>query len=184
MTLFINCCPRKESRTKSLALALLNKLGEYEELKLYEEDIKPLDEERLKYRTQLAQKGDFDDPIFDYAKQFAQADKIVIAAPFWDLSFPSLLKIYFENIYVTGLVTRFGENGRPVGMCKASKLYYVSTSGGPMDTRFGYEYVKAVTVDCFGVKETELIKAEMLDIAGFNAEEILANAIHKLDING
>ena len=47
--LHINCCTKKESRTKRLADALLKKLGNYEELKLYQEKILPLNEERLKY---------------------------------------------------------------------------------------------------------------------------------------
>ena len=41
------------------------------------------------------------------------ADTIVIAAPFWDFSFPAALKIYIENIYVTGIVSRYGSDGRP-----------------------------------------------------------------------
>ena len=36
MTLYINCCPRRESRTDRLARALLAKLGDYEELRLYD----------------------------------------------------------------------------------------------------------------------------------------------------
>ena len=44
-----------------------------------------------------------------YAKQFAGADTIVIAAPFWDLSFPAILKTYIENIYVTGIVSRYSK---------------------------------------------------------------------------
>ena len=44
MTLYINCCVRKESRTNRLAKAVLQKLGEdYTELKLYEENLRPLD---------------------------------------------------------------------------------------------------------------------------------------------
>lgn len=42
MTLFINCCPRGESRTERLARALLRTLGEYEELRLYDEPLHPL----------------------------------------------------------------------------------------------------------------------------------------------
>ena len=42
MTLFINCCPRGESRTEKLARALLKALGEYEELRLYDEPLHPL----------------------------------------------------------------------------------------------------------------------------------------------
>lgn len=44
MTLFINCCPRGESRTEKLARALLKALGEYEELRLYDEPLHPLKE--------------------------------------------------------------------------------------------------------------------------------------------
>ncbi len=31
--------------------------------------------------------------MFLYAKDFAESDIIVIAAPYWDLSFPSILKV-------------------------------------------------------------------------------------------
>ena len=34
--------------------------------------------------------------MFDYANAVAQADMLVIAAPYWDMSFPSSLKIFFE----------------------------------------------------------------------------------------
>ena len=34
--------------------------------------------------------------MFDLAGQFAGADTIVIAAPFWDLSFPAALKQYMQ----------------------------------------------------------------------------------------
>lgn len=36
MILYINCCARRDSRTDRLARALLEKLGDYEELRLYE----------------------------------------------------------------------------------------------------------------------------------------------------
>lgn len=178
--LHINCCPRKESRTKRLADVLLQKLGDYEELKLYDEKIIPLNEEQLKYRTALIEKGIFDDECFKYARQFADADIIVISAPFWDLSFPSILKIYIENIYITGIVSEYGDDGNPLGLCKGKKLYFVTTAGGPLDERFGYEYIRALTLEYFGIKEVALIKAEMLDIDGNNAETILLNAMENI----
>ncbi|MGN0641252.1 MAG: NAD(P)H-dependent oxidoreductase [Oscillospiraceae bacterium] len=174
MTLFINCCPRDSSRTERLAKKLLKKLGEYDEVNLEKEGLVPMSKERLNYRTQLLQKGDLSDDIFKYAKQFAAADTIVIAAPFWDLSFPSVLKIYIENIYVTGIVSKYDENGAPKGLCKAKKLYYVTTAGGPYDGRFSFDYLKELAESFFGIGETVLIKAEMLDIIGNDAEKILA----------
>lgn len=146
MTLFINCCPRGESRTEKLARAL------------------------------LAEKK-YDDEMFRYARQFAAADRIVIAAPLWDLSFPAQLKVYLENIYVTGIVTKYSEAGEPVGLCRASELYHVTTSGGPFDGRFGYDYWKTIAQDCFGIPTVKLLEAENLDIMGADAEKIVDDAI-------
>ncbi len=180
MVLYINCCVRKDSRTDRLARAVLEKTGEYTELFLPSEDIKPLTEEMLEKRTALLANGCFDDPMLRYARQFAEADRIVIAAPFWDGSFPSLLKVYIENIYAVGIVSRYGADGIPIGMCRADELIYVTTAGGPYIPDFSYGYIKAIAETCFGIKKTELIKAEMLDIEGMDAEKILSNAIDSI----
>lgn len=180
MTLYINCCVRKESRTDRLARAVLEKTGEYTELFLPATDIKPLTEEALEKRTELLASGSFDDPMFRYARQFAEADKIVVSAPFWDGSFPSLLKVYIENIYAVGIVSCYGADGMPVGMCRADELIYVTTAGGPYIPDFSYGYIKAIAETCFGIKKTKLIKAEMLDIEGMDAEKILSDAINNI----
>ena len=105
MTLYINCCVREKSRTDRLARAVLKMLGgDITELNLYRENLKPLDRDTLNKRTALIEQGDYSDPIFDYAKQFASADSIVIAAPYWDLSFPATLLGFIlsrdaENLY-------------------------------------------------------------------------------------
>ena len=176
MVLFVNYCPREHSRTRYLAGRLLEKFDSYEELELYGTPLSPLDRDSLEYRTRLIGQGEYSDGMFALAKQFAAADVIVIAAPYWDLSFPSLLKIYLENIYVTGIVSRYGEDGRPVGLCRAKKLYYVTTAGGPLDERFGYAYIRALAQDAFGIRSTALIKAEMLDVVGADPDAILEKA--------
>ena len=181
MTLYINCCVREESRTERLAQAVLQKLGgDFTELNLYNENLKPLDGEMLNKRTALIEQGDYSDPMFDYAKQFASADTIVIAAPYWDLSFPASLKTYIENIYVTGIVSAYNESGLPVGLCKATELYYVTTAGGPYDPTYSYGYIESLAKYFFGIPETHLVKAEMLDIIGNNAEEILNQEVSRI----
>ncbi|MDO5392410.1 MAG: NAD(P)H-dependent oxidoreductase [Eubacteriales bacterium] len=177
MILYVNGCPRDGSRTDRLARKLLNKLGDYEEVNLENEHLIPMDGERLEYRTRLIDQNNYSDPIFDYAKQFAAADTIVIAAPFWDLSFPAELKVYIENIYVTGIVSKYGADGRPEGLCKAKNLYYVTTAGGPYDGRYSYDYVQDLAKNYFGIDQTILIKAEMLDIFGNDPEKILAECM-------
>ena len=185
MTLYINCCVREESRTERLAKAVLRKLaGEFTELNLYEENLKPLDRDTLNKRTALIEQGDYSDPMFDHAKQFASADTIVIAAPYWDLSFPSTLKIYIENIYVTGIVSAYDESGMPVGLCKAKELYYITTAGGPYDPTYSYGYIESLAKSFFGIPTTHLVKAEMLDIVGNKAEEILNREINRILKNG
>ena len=181
MTLYINCCVLEESRTERLAQAVLQKLGgDFTELNLYNENLKPLDGEMLNKRTALIEQGDYSDPMFDYAKQFASADTIVIAAPYWDLSFPASLKTYIENIYVTGIVSAYNESGLPVGLCKATELYYVTTAGGPYDPTYSYGYIESLAKNFFGIPETHLVKAEMLDIIGNNAEEILNQEVSRI----
>ena len=180
MILYVNACVRTDSRTDRIAKALLQKLGgAYEEVKL-SGAFQPLTEETLDRRTALIAAGDYADPMFDAARQFAAADEIVIAAPFWDYSFPADLKVYFENIYVTGIVSRYGPDGMPVGLCSAKKLYYVTTAGGPYVPTFSYGWVEALAKYAFGIPETELISAEMLDVDGFDAEQIVADTIAKL----
>ena len=180
--LWIDACVRKESRTRKLAEHILSKLGgTVTRVDLDKEQIPPLTGKMLTYRSRKAEEQDFSDPVFRYAVQFKDADEILISAPYWDLSFPAILKIFIENIYVTGLVTKFGENGRPVGLCKAKKLYYVATSGGKFIPDFSYNYIESLCKGCFGIKETELIFAQMLDVDGFDAEKIMADAINEIN---
>ena len=182
MFLFVNACVRKESRTERLARALLKRLGgTWEEVKLSEEDLQPLSEERLTRRTELVERRDFSDPMFRLSKQFQRSDEIVIAAPYWDLSFPASLKLYLENIYVTGLVSEYSETGQPHGLCRARKLWYVTTAGGPYVPDFSYACIRSMARDYFGIPETELIAAEMLDIQGYDAEDIVEKAIRAIE---
>ena len=181
MILYINCCVRGESRTDKIARAVLDKLGgEYTELFLPDENLQPLSKEHLEKRTSLIENGDYSDNMFNLAKQFAGAKKIVISAPFWDLSFPSVLKLYIENIYVTGIVSKYNSDGTPHGLCRAEEIIYVTTAGGPYVPDFSFEYIKDLALNYFGIPKATLIKAEMLDVEGFDADEIVERVISEL----
>lgn len=183
--LFINACVRKQSNTKRLADYLLTKLkGDVHERNLAHTDsLLPLTEESLERRTALINKGDFGDPMFDLAKEFAAADAIVVATPVWDLSFPALLKIYFENITIIGLTLAYHADGKPYGLCKAKKLYYVTSAGGPIfNDAHGYGYVQTLAQQFYGIPDTYCIKAENLDVDNADMEGILLQA--KRDIDG
>ena len=176
--LFINSCVRDDSRTAELAHHLSDCLnGEICEVDLYAENLSPLDGKGLAKRASHDYSGD----EFKYAKQFKDADVIVIAAPFWDLSFPSVLKIYFENITVAGITFEYSEQGRPVGKCNAKKLYSVTTSGGYVGkNNFGFDYVKALGENFFGIEEVRFFSAEGLDIFSADIKKIMDDAKAKI----
>lgn len=175
--LFINACVREQSRTLNLAQYVLEKLGgEVEEVKLHEVKLFPLNREGIELREMACKNNDFSSHVFDLAKQFAKAETILIAAPYWDLMFPASLKTYIETITINDLTFTYGENGIPQGLCSCKKLIYITTSGGPIHFNFGYDYISAVAKAFYGVKEVQCVKAEGLDIHGADVEQILNNA--------
>ena len=174
--LFINACIRENSRTLVLAKNVMEKMSdEITEVNLNFENIEPLSTELLEKREHLIRERKFDNPMFLYAKQFAEADEIVIAAPCWALSFPAKLKIYFEQITVAGITFQY-LNGRPTGLCKAKKLIYVTTSGGPIFDDFGYTYIKTLAQKFYGINKTSAVRAMNLDVDMIAASNLLEQA--------
>lgn len=174
--LFINACIRENSRTLKLAKSILSNMsGEIIEVNLSKENLMPLNCGLLEKREDLLRCKSMDDPMLFYARQFANADEIVIAAPFWDLSFPAILKVYMEQITVAGITFEY-TNGRPCGLCKAKRLTYVTTSGGPIFVDFGYEYIKALAKSFYGISQTKAYRAMNLDVDMIAAEDVLTKA--------
>ena len=176
--LFVNSCARPDSRTNELAQHLLTCLeGEITHVDLYKTKFQPIDSNALVKRTERIKNGSFSFLEFEPSKQFAEADIIVIAAPFWDLSFPAVLKTYFENITVSGVTFEYSEKGRPVGKCNAKKLYYITTSGGYIgNNNYGFDYVKALAENFFGINDIIFYSAEGLDIFGADVKKIMDEA--------
>lgn len=181
--LYVNACVRKNSRTKVLAEKLLSRLNEpFEEVRLEELAFPVSNETFINTRDRLIAQGDFQNPLFDLARQFSEAETIVVAAPYWDLSFPAMLKQYLEQITVVGLTFRYSEEGVPVSLCRAKRLYYVTTAGGnyvPDD--YGFGYVKALVQSYYAVPDVRKIEADGLDIVGADVHAIMAEAEETLN---
>ena len=172
--LFINACVRTESRTRQLTEKLLLKLNRpYEEVRLHEIAFPVADEDFLNMRDRLIAERDFENPLFDLARQFSESEIIVIAAPYWDLSFPAALKQYFEQINVVGITFKYTEDGIPVGLCKARRLYYVE--------EFGFGYIKALSQGFYGIQEVRKIEAAGLDLVGADVSAIMRAAESTID---
>ena len=181
--LFINACVRTESKTRKLAEKLLLKLNRpYEEVRLHEIAFPVADEDFLNMRDRLIAERDFGNPVFDLARKFSESETIVIAAPYWDLSFPAALKQYLEQINVVGITFKYTEDGIPVGLCKARRLYYVTTAGGSyVPEEFGFGYIKALSLGFYGIQEVRKIEAAGLDLVGADVSAIMRAAESTID---
>ncbi len=183
MTLFVNTCVRKDSRTKRLADHLLSKIDDdIEEVRLEEIVFPVADEMFLEKRDAMISEGRFDDPLFHLARRFASAERIVIAAPYWDLSFPASLKQYIEQINVIGVTFAYTEDGRPKGLCRARELYYIASAGGPfVDEAFGFGYIKALAETYYGIGDVRKIIVSGLDVIGADEEKKIREGMDMID---
>ena len=185
MILYINACVRRDSRTERLAEALLERYDDdIQQVRLEEMSFEVSDEAFLERRDQLIEEDAFDHEMFSLARQFAAADMIVIAAPYWDLSFPASLKQYMEKVTVNGITFEYTPEGIPRGLCKAQRLYYIMTAGGDYTPEeYGFGYIQALAAGYYGITDSRLIKATGLDIVGADVERIIEQCIER-DIKG
>ena len=188
--LFINSCVRGErSRTLKLARRFLAGYQKAHpdtvitQRDLCAERLQPQYPEILAERDALWNAGKLDQPMFEPARQFAAADKIVVAAPFWDLCFPAVLKIYLERISVTDVTFGYDDRGAMVGLCRASKLLYVVTRGGNYagtELEMGTPLLKALCT-MYGIPKFTCLDAEGLDDVRNDREAILASALARAE---
>ena len=186
--LFVNCCISRRgagSRTHALAEAFLAAFRAAHPDAAVEEitpetllALKPFDAVLLQKRDALAEAGNFDAPVYALARQFREADAVVVAAPFWDLSYPAALRTYIEYISANGLTYHYEADGCH-GDCRAEKLAYL-TSGGDLEQpeSLGVLYWKQLCA-MFGIPAFSYVFAGGLDLDPAKTEEILTEACEK-----
>ena len=180
--LFINACMRgKEiSRTYKLCQIFLKEYTAQREYGFTEVDLndKPLqnfDGKAVMHRDKLIDSGSLNDDIFLSANLFARADTILVGAPYWDLSFPAILKTYIEHVSVRNITFRATAVGVE-GICKAKILIYITTAGGKIGkSDFGSEYFRGLC-EFYGIKNFKSISAQALDLETSNPGLIMSEA--------
>ena len=176
---YIDSCLRSGSNTKVIADALIDRLSkryEVETIKLSDYDFPVVKDDILNERSS----GYVPEEYVQIARKIADADRLVIAAPFWDMSFPSALKVFFENMSLFNVT--FASNEKECyGLCKAEKVLYITTRG--MNIKTGDEmeqatpYIKAIS-RLWGLGELHVIAAENIDYSTpEQIEEKIQNAI-------
>ena len=170
--LYIDACLRdEESRTKRVAEPVVEALSKkYDVIKFVLNDLplelvkKPLLTKRLA--------GDIPAEVMMWAEAVRDADRIVIAAPFWDMGIPAVLKVFFELCSIFDVT--FKSNDKVCyGNCKAEKMLFITSRG--MDISTGDEleqatpYLKALSW-LWGIGPLEVVAMQNMDYV--SAEEI------------
>ena len=172
---YVDACLRTGSNTKKIADAVIAKLSEkyeVETVRLSENAFPVVNNDILNDRAN----GIVPNEYVEMAKKLAAADRLVIASPFWDMSFPSALKVFFENMSLFNVT--FGSNEKECyGLCKAEKVLYITTRGMNISTGDELEqatpYIKALS-RLWGLGELHVISAQNMD---YSTEEQKAGKI-------
>ena len=183
--LFVNGCISQrgeESRTLVLARSFLDAWQARHpeaEVETVEPEallaLKPFAPEMLNDRDALAGIRCFDAPVFDLACQFRAADRVVVAAPFWDLTFPAALRTYIEYISANGLTYHYEADGCH-GDCRASQLVYLTTGGDvEREDSLGMLYWRQLCA-MFGIGRFEYVFGGGLDLDPAKTEELVRSA--------
>ena len=184
--LFIDACPRGAGVSRSLALgeaflqALLRLRPDTEVVRHTLNDLRlaALDGEALARREALIEARAWEDAMCAQARAFAEADEIVVAAPYWDLMFPAALKVYIEHIFVREMTFVYRDD-RPVGLCRARRAAFFTTAGSPMGAKaFGVAYLRAA-LSMLGVRGFDSVEAEGLDIVTNDARALMEQALRR-----
>ena len=118
------------------------------------------------------------------ARQFREADFIVLAAPFWEGTFPAALHTYLEHICVSGLTFSLSEKGYQ-GLCCGQRAVLITTRGGIYESGPAQKDNHApafltTVLTMLGIPRLDVVAAEGLDIWGFDVEGALAKAREEL----
>ena len=144
----IDACIRgEESRTRRIAEPIILELAKRYEITRYDLTKMPMEPITPEsYAERVA--GKVPEWALEAAKTVAEADRIVLVAPFWDMSFPAVVKVFFEHLSLFNVT--FTDNGRTcVGLCKCEKVMYITTRGMNIPTgdsrEQGTSYLQALS---------------------------------------
>lgn len=176
---YVDACLREGSNTKKIADAIFDELSdkyEMETVRLSDCSFPIVNNDILNDRAN----GIVPEEYVEMAKKLAAADRLVIAAPFWDMSFPSALKVFFENMSLFN-VTFTSDEKECFGLCKAEKVLYITTRGMNISTGDDLEqatpYIKALS-KLWGLGELYVVSAQNMDYCTEEQrEEKIKNAI-------
>lgn len=112
-----------------------------------------------------------------FIAELQASDVIVIGAPMYNFSIPSVLKSWFDHVSRAKATFEYTANG-PVGLLKNKKVYVITTRGGIHQGEASDAIVPTLRVmlSFLGLDDVEFIYTEGLNLSGGRREEGIAKA--------
>ncbi|TGB03837.1 FMN-dependent NADH-azoreductase [Halobacillus salinus] len=116
----------------------------------------------------------------ELCEEFINADKYIFVTPFWNFSFPPVMKAYIDSVAVAGKAFKYTAEG-PVGLLTDKKALHIQASGGiysegpAAQMEMGHRYLGTI-MQFFGVPSFEGLFVEGHALNPDKAEEIKEDA--------
>lgn len=156
-------------------------------LDLYKEDIPEIDADvfsgwgKLKSGDELsASEQRKVARLNELCEEFIHADKYIFVTPFWNFSFPPVMKAYIDSVAVAGKAFKYTEQG-PVGLLTDKKALHIQARGGvysegpAAQMEMGHRYLDTI-MQFFGVPSFEGLFVEGHALNPEKADEIKEDA--------
>ncbi len=194
--LSIQSSPNPFSVTKALSRNIIDKIkSKYPNVEIQEKDISKNEIPHLSglaihsaYTKENERTKEMNDSLEignKLIREIIEADIIIIGAPMWNLSIPSVLKAYIDQIVRVGVTFKYGENG-PEGLISGNKkLIIVSSRGGVYSSEpyKAWDHQETLIQNIFyflGIKNIEIVTSEGLR-GQDTREEAIKNSKEKID---
>lgn len=172
--LYIDACIRDgESRTKRIAEPIIKALESKYDVQrfiLNDMELSIVKKDLVKQRNS----GIIDPAVMTWAETVRDADRIVIAAPFWDMSIPAALKNFLELCSILDVTFKTNEQ-TCYGNCNAEKMLFITTRGMDIPTEDPREqatsYLKALSW-LWGIGPLHVVAAQNMDYVSFDEIEM------------
>ncbi|WP_370295053.1 FMN-dependent NADH-azoreductase [Rossellomorea marisflavi] len=197
--LYITAHPHDESTSFSMAAGKAfidsykdaNPSDEVVHIDLYKENIPHIDADVFSGWGKLQSGSEFNAlsaeeqakvaRLNELSDQFVAADKYVFVTPFWNFSFPPVMKAYIDSVSVAGKSFKYTEHG-PVGLLTDKKALHIQARGGIYSEgpaaamEMGHRYLELI-MQFYGVPSFEGLFIEGHNAMPEKAQEIKENGI-------
>lgn len=184
--------PRKNSHTLQIMQAFLkayrnhNPTDTITELDLYKTEIPVISAAVLEAWNKAEEQPTIEekaliDKVDRFTSQFIAADKVVFAAPMWNLQFPPMLTAYIATITVAGKTFKYTETGWK-GLVPNKPVLLIHVRGGVFSHGPAQAYDHAIpylksVCDFMGISDFKTIICEGIEAYPDKAKEIFEQAV-------